>query len=433
MTSMHRIVIVGGGAGGLELATKLGDSLGRRGRAKVTLIDTNRTHLWKPRLHEVATGVLDAAADELSYAAHAYQHHMEFILGCMAGLDRQQQLLHLAPLVIDGEEILPARSVSYDTLVIAVGSQTNDFGTPGAKEHCIFLDKREAAERFHQALLSTYLKASNPDQPDQAQCHIAIVGGGATGVELAAELTHCTKQLCRYGFTGIQPEQVTISILEAGDRLMPALSEKASRAIARQLAAINVQVHTQEMVTKVTDDGLHTRSGKFVPASLKVWSAGVKAPAFLGTLDGLEVNRINQLVVHATLQTTLDDNIFAFGDCAQCPAGTEQRFVPPRAQTAHQQANVLLKSICRRLENKPPETFVYKDRGSLVSLGKRSTVGDIMGNLSKDFTFEGKLARLFYTLLYRFHQRALHGTLRMLLLMVRDKINRRAGPSIKLH
>jgi NADH:quinone reductase (non-electrogenic) len=433
MTSIHHIVIVGGGAGGLELATQLGNTLGRRALARISLIDSNRTHIWKPRLHEVATGALNATVDELSYAAHAHDHHVEFILGAMKGLDRANKQIMLAPLIINDEELLPQRCVSYDTLVIAVGSQTNDFGTKGAKDHCIFLDKREAAEQLHQSLLSVYLKASQTESDGEQEFNVAIVGGGATGVELAAELTHSTQQLTHYGFRGIKQQQVTISIIEAADRLMPVLSPSASKAIAKQLQQLNVKVLTQELVTEVSSGGLRTRSGKFIPATLMVWSAGVRAPAFLQQLDGLETNKINQLVVKSTLQTTLDEDIFALGDCAQCPVDPSGQAVPPRAQTAHQQSNVLAKSLTNRLRNKPLVDFIYKDRGSLISLGKSSTIGNIMGNLSRDFTFEGKVARLFYTLLYRLHQRALHGTVKMLLLILRDKINKRTGPSLKLH
>ncbi len=433
MTSLPHIVIVGAGAGGLELATTLGDKLGKRRRANITLIDRNRTHIWKPRLHEVATGALNATVDELSYVAHAHQHHLSFVLGTLAGIDRVQKTVQLAALNVDGEEILPARSLNYDTLVIAVGSQANDFNTEGAAKHCIYLDQRAAAERFHQAFLNIYLKASQLTEKEKLTFNIAIVGGGATGVELAAELNHSAHQLTRYGFRGIKPENVDITIIEAAPRVLPALSPKASAAIQRQLESLNINLLTEEMVTKVTADGLEMKSGRFIPAQLKVWSAGIKAPAFLTQLDGLETNHINQLLVKDTLVTTLDDNIFAFGDCASCPRPGAEQNVPPRAQAAHQQASVLAKSLIEKAAGRAPIPFVYKDRGSLVSLGRSGTIGNIMGNLSKDFTFEGKVARVFYKLLYRMHQQALHGAGKTLMIMLRDLINRRTGPSLKLH
>ena len=426
----HKIVIVGGGAGGLELATRLGNTLGKRKHAEIILVDASMTHLWKPRLHEVAAGVINANLDELNYVAHGKRHWFRFVLGKMSGLDRDNKTIELESYESDGQCILPKRSLAYDTLIIAIGSQTNDFNTEGAKDHCIFLDKREAAEQFHQTFLKTYLAAST--HPDNGECSIAIIGAGATGVELAAELNHSAKELAHYGFDGIKPENLKITIVEAADRVLPVLSEKASLAILKQLRRINVEVLTEEMVTKVTNDGLHTKSGKFVPAVLKVWSAGIKAPRFLGELD-LTTNRINQIIVNEHLQSLDDDSIFAIGDCAQCPRPDSELPVPPRAQAANQQATLLGKNLIRRVQGKSMLPFVYQDKGSLISLSKRGSVGNIMGNLSKDFTFEGKIARLLYISLYRLHQSVLHGWLFTGLLIVRDRLHKRTGPRLKLH
>ncbi len=429
----HRIVVIGGGAGGLELVTLLGNKLGRTRKAEITLIDANMTHLWKPRLHEVAAGVLNADADELNYVAHAKRHHFKFILGRLSDLSRDQREVVLEPHQENGETILPERKIPYDTLVLAIGSNTNDFGTKGAAEHCIFLDKREAAESFHRKFLNEYLKASQDQSGINKDCNIAIVGAGATGVELAAELNHSAHELVAYGFDQITPDNLKIYIIEAADRVLPVLSERASAAILRQLKALKIEVMTQEMVTEITKEGLHTKSGKFIPAHLKVWSAGIKAPPFFNGIGGLESNRINQLVVTKTLQTTRDERIFAFGDCAQCPRHDSDLFVPPRAQSAHQQATLLAKSLVNQINGKPLLEFKYRDKGSLISLSKKGSVGNIMGNLSKDFTFEGKLARLMYISLYRMHQYTLHGAMRTLLLIIRDRINRRASPTLKLH
>jgi len=194
-----------------------------------------------------------------------------------------------------------------------------------------------------------------------------------------------------------------------------------------------VKVLTGAAVSEVTADGLHTKQGEFVPASLKVWAAGIKAPAFLHEIDGLETNRINQLVVHPTLQSTRDENIFAFGDCAACPQPDSDRNVPPRAQAAHQQASMLARSIRNRLEGKPLPTYRYKDYGSLISLSTFSAVGNLMGNLTGNVMLEGWLARMFYISLYRMHQIALYGMPRTLLMMLGDKLSRSTEPRLKLH
>ncbi|RRV71041.1 NAD(P)/FAD-dependent oxidoreductase [Stutzerimonas stutzeri] len=429
----HRIVIVGGGAGGLELATRLGRTLGKRGKARVTLVDANLTHIWKPLLHEVAAGSLNSSADELNYVAQAKWNHFEFQMGRMAGLDRTNKCIRLEATRDEfGVELVPSRALNYDTLVIAVGSTTNDFGTPGAAEHCIFLDTREQAERFHRQLLSHYMKAHAGESGPRG-INMAIVGAGATGVELAAELLHAAKELAAYGLDGIKPEDVKITLIEAGPKVLPALPERISQPVHQTLLDLGVTVLTGAAVSEVTADGLHTKQGEFVPASLKVWAAGIKAPAFLHELDGLETNRINQLVVDPTLQSTRDENIFAFGDCAACPQPDSDRNVPPRAQAAHQQASMLARSIRNRLEGKPLPTYRYKDYGSLISLSTFSAVGNLMGNLTGNVMLEGWLARMFYISLYRMHQIALYGMPRTLLMMLGDKLSRSTEPRLKLH
>jgi len=430
----HRIVIVGGGAGGLELATRLGKTLGKRGSASVTLVDANLTHIWKPLLHEVAAGSLNSYEDELNYVAQAKWNHFEFQLGRMCGLDRAGKTIQLsATLDEQGEELVPARSLAYDSLVIAVGSTTNDFGTQGAAEHCLFLDTRKQAERFHQQLLNHYLRAHAGHDLSREQISVAIVGAGATGVELAAELHHAARELAAYGLGRIKPENMRITLIEAGPRVLPALPERIGEPVHRTLEKLGVTVLTNAAVSEVTETSLKTVGGQEIPAGLKVWAAGIRAPAFLRDIDGLETNRIQQLVVRPTLQTTRDDAIFAFGDCAACPQPGTDRNVPPRAQAAHQQASLLVKSLKLRIEGKPLPEYTYKDYGSLISLSSFSAVGNLMGNLTGSVMLEGWLARIFYVSLYRMHQMALFGVFRTAMLMLSSRIGRGTEPRLKLH
>ncbi|WP_300427087.1 NAD(P)/FAD-dependent oxidoreductase [Thalassolituus sp.] len=427
---MQKIVIVGGGAGGLELATQLGRKLGRRKKAEIILIDANPTHLWKPLLHEVATGALDSGIDELNYRAHGKQHGFSFQIGRMSGLDRDNKAVVLEPMLDDQKEIvLPERTVNYDTLVLAIGSVTNDFGTKGAAEHCIFLDSRRQAERFHRVLLNEFLRCSNRENPEPLR--IAIVGAGATGVELSAELYNTAEVMASYGLRNVSPDQLKVSLIEAGERILPALPPRLSSAATKELEALGVDVETSTMITEVTDQGFMTKEGNLIPAVLRVWAAGVKAPEFMATL-GLETNRANQLVVNASLQTS-DDNIFALGDCCSV-LHTDGKPVPPRAQAAHQQASHLIKALYAHHQGKPMPEFVYRDKGSLVSLSRYSTVGSLMGNLTRgSLMIEGRLARLVYVSLYRLHQVALHGYWRTLLLSLVGHINKVIRPRLKLH
>src|SRR5471032_205079 len=430
----HRIVIVGGGAGGLELATRLGKTLGKKGTASVVLVDANLTHIWKPLLHEVAAGSLNSYEDELNYVAQAKWNHFQFQLGRMTGLDRANKQLHLAATLDEnGVELVPARSLEYDSLVISVGSTTNDFGTKGAAEHCLFLDTRKQAERFHQRLLNRYLSAHAGQSDAIEEITVAIVGAGATGVELAAELHNAAQELAAYGLGRIKPENMRITLIEPGPRVLPALPERIGGPVHTTLEKLGVTVLTNAAVSEVTADNLITASGQVIPAMLKVWAAGIRAPAFLKDLDGLESNRINQLQVRPTLQTTRDDNIFAFGDCAACPQKGTDRNVPPRAQAAHQQASLLAKALKMRIEGKELPEYTYKDYGSLISLSHFSAVGNLMGNLMGSVMLEGWLARMFYISLYRRHQMALYGTFRTLMLMLGSRIGRGTEPRMKLH
>jgi NADH dehydrogenase len=434
---MHQIVIVGGGAGGLELATRLGDTLGKRGLAEITLVEKSRTHFWKPHLHELAAGSVDLDVHELDYLAQAHWHHFRYRLGEMVGLDRENKLVHLAPWHDeDGIIVTEARSFPYDTLVIAVGSLTNDFGTPGAAENAIFLENVAEADRFHRRLVNAFLRAhsqSTPLRPEQLQ--VVIVGAGATGVELSAELHNAVRDLVSYNLDRIDPDKdIRIHLIEASPRILPALPERISMKAQKLLQDLRVEVHTYARVAEVLPAGVRLADGQEIPAELVVWAAGVKAPAFLSEL-GLETNAIHQLMVQPTLQTTRDPDIFAIGDCASSPwLGQEGRTVPPRAQAAHQQSNHLIKMIPRKMKGLPLTAFQYRDFGSLVSLGEYSTVGSLMGNFVRgNMWVEGGFARLMYVSLYKMHQMALHGFWKMALSTLSRFISRRTEPHVKLH
>jgi len=191
------VLIAGGGAAGLELATKLGDSLGRRKRASITLLDKSRIHVWKPLLHEVASGSLDSETESLELIAHARWHHYRYRIGAMRGLSRAKRQVYVEPSFDDsGEQVIPPRILGYDTLIVAVGSVSNDFGTPGAAEHAIKLDSTEDARRFNRRMINACLRANAQYEPLRpGQLHCAIIGAGATGVELAAELHRTMRDL----------------------------------------------------------------------------------------------------------------------------------------------------------------------------------------------------------------------------------------------
>lgn len=432
-----QIVIVGGGAAGLELATRLGARYGRK-RHDIIVVDRNRTHIWKPLLHEVATGSLDANMDEVGYRSHCHRWGYRFFYGALASIDRTARQVHLAPVLDDqGREVIAAHAIRYDYLVLAYGSVTNDFGTPGVAENCTFLDSRAQADRFRDRLLDQCLRVSRAMSTDpavDARVRVAIVGGGATGVELAAELFNAAAALGYYGLEVFDGSRLDVTLIEAGPRILPALPERLAAAAQRELEILGVRVLTDTPVVAADRDGMTTGSGQRIDADLQVWAAGVKAAPIPGGLDGLALARGGQVVVTPTLQSVTDERVFAIGDCAWCVLPGGDRPVPPRAQAAHQMAAAVFTNLTRLMAGRPPRPFVYKDHGSLVSLSRFSTVGTLMGNLvGGKLAIEGRLARIVYLSLYRMHLIAIHGWLKGIALVLIGHVNRIVRPRLKLH
>ncbi len=437
MSKKTQIVVVGGGAGGLELVRKLGRAF-RRKHFDIILVEPHQTHIWKPLLHEVAAGSLDANLDEVGYREHAHRWNYRFFQGRLEAIDRDGRQVIVAPLLDeDGSEIIGRQRIRYDYLVLAIGSVTNPFNTPGAARHSIFLDDRAQADRFRLRLLNQCLRVSrlmSEDPRSDARVRVAIVGGGATGVELAAELYNAAAGLRHYGLEVFDESRLEITLLEAGPRILPALPEKLADAAREELEALGVRVLTGARVAEVTAQAVVTAAGESIAADLRVWAAGVKGADLLKDIAGLETDRDNRLVVHATLQTTRDPRIFAIGDCCACPQPGSDRPVPPRAQAAHQMADTALKNLRRICADRELERFVYRDFGSLVSLSRYSTVGSLMGGLiGGKLAIEGRLARFVYLSLYQMHLIAIHGWVRGVALILVGHVNHVIRPRLKLH
>lgn len=429
------IVIVGGGAGGLQLACKLGRRLGPQ---RVTLVDNKMFHIWKPSLHEVAAGTLDIHQEGLSYPMLAYNSGFNFVLGAMEGLDAANQQVLVAPVLGDsGEEVLPQRAIAYSELVLCVGSQSNYFGVQGAAEHTISLDGPQQAEQFRLRMLKQLAMLDQQKKDDHhAKLSIVIIGAGATGVELAAELREASHVHGRYGFKRINPaDDVRITILEGSSRVLPVLPENVSEAAQKLLEARHIDVVTACKVVNIEPKRVQDSTGKIYPADLCVWAAGIRAPSWLAQL-GLPVNRNNQLEVDLQLRVKGQERIHALGDCAACQQA-DGSWVPPRAQSAHQQADFLFARLVKTAQGKsaPGGHYVYKDHGSLVSLGSRSSVGSLMGGLFKasNWFVDGLFARAMYASLHLMHHYAVLGGLKTVLLAVARFLVKRATPLVKLH
>ena len=431
-----QIVVVGGGAGGLELVRRLGTRYGRR-QHDIILVDRNLTHIWKPLLHEVAAGSLDANLDEVGYGGHAVRWGYRFFHGSIESIDRAARTITTAPLVDEaGVEVIGRHTIRYDYLVMAIGGISNDFGVPGVRDHAMFLEDRPQADRFRQKLLNACLRTNHAHQTGNADARVrvSIVGGGATGVELAAELYNAAKALRHYGLEVFDETKLEVSLIEAGPRILPALDEVLADTAKAELEALGVRVLDNTQVVRVGPREVHTGDGAVIAADLIVWAAGVKGADELRTMSDLELTRSNQIVVRPTLQSVTDDRIFALGDCCSCLLPGRDKPIPPRAQSAHQMADLVFANLARAQAGKPLKDFVYQDRGSLVSLSRFSTVGSLMGNLVGGRMFvEGWIARMVYTSLYRMHLIAIHGWVRGLALIVVGHVNQIVRPKLKLH
>jgi NADH dehydrogenase len=422
---METIVIVGGGAGGLELATRLGDTLGAARRARVVLIDRSPGHFWKPLLHTVASGKCDPQVTQLAFSAQAIEHDFEFMQGEVLCVDRAMQTVTLAPR--NGGDGA-CRDVPYDKLVLALGSVTNFYSVPGAADNALTLDSVADAESFRRRFVETCIRAGER----KAQVHVVIAGGGATGVELAAELSSSARALAAYRVHTLDPDQdIRITLVERGQYLLPQLHPQQSQRAARNLRAQGIDVLTATTVTRVTPFGVVDAAGLTHRADLTLWAAGVEAPQLCATF-GLTVNRLKQIVVDSSLRSVNDSCIYAIGDCASytCPIKGP---APPRAQVAHQQAMFLADLLARRNDTDRPD-FRYHDYGSLVSLGPQAAVGVLTGAITgKSVRVGGAAARLLYQLMYQKHLLQLHGTARMAAHTLVDWLRARILPPVKLH
>ena len=425
MADRARIVIVGGGVAGIEVAT----SLGRGRKADVTLADRSLSHVWKPMLHTFAAGTARADRQKVDFFAQARRNGFRFQPGALVAIDRDAKRVRLA---VEAAEGRPDTALPYDLLVLAVGSRANDFGTQGVAEHCLTIDDLTEAEHFHDQLRRHLLARLDGG----GKLEIAIVGGGATGVELAAELKHAINLLSAYGSPDL-PERLRLTLIESGPRLLPAFPEKISRAVGRTLSDLAVEVRIGATVTGADADGFTLKDGSRIPAGLKVWAAGVKAPDVLAALDGLDRSRTGQLVVGQDLRTTRDPAIVALGDCASLTESEGGRPVPATAQAARQMAQHLARHLGRALARGdtveaalPP--FRYVEKGAVVSLADFNGWGTLGRYTFGGGRLNGLSARLTHDLLYRQHQIGLYGPLRGTMTWMLDDLDHLISPPVRL-
>jgi NADH:ubiquinone reductase (H+-translocating) len=422
------IIVIGGGVAGLILATQLGHSLGRRGQARVTLIDRSWIHVWKPMLHTFAAGTWNIYEQQVQYVAHARTHHFEYVPGQLDSIDRIKRRIRLAPVRAAGEVVADARELDYDVLVLAFGSRANDFGTPGVLEHCHFIDSPDQADAFNARLRAQVVRSF----AEGGHIDIAIVGGGATGVELAAELSRMVELAAGYGKVDIR-SRLRLTLLETGPRILSAFPEAVSASATSQLRMLGVDVRTGVKVVGVDARGYILEGGEHLPAALKVWAAGIRASSSFDE-SGLELNRAGQIVVGPNLLAKGEQSIFALGDCASLVPEGAERPLPSTAQVANQQALHLVRHLPAWLrKGRPVPPYQFRDLGALVAISEYNAFGRLghFGFFKGGF-IKGRFAQLSHAVLYRRHQLSLHGPYRAALLWLAERINALVQPKIRI-
>lgn len=421
-TRSHRIVIVGGGAGGLELAVRLAKTRER----DLLLVDSTPTHVWKPRLHELAAGAGRGHVDELDYAGLAENWGFAFEQGVLRDVDPQSRTLTLDAITDhNGDTLLPERSITYQALVLALGGVTPDLGVEGVLEQAVLLDRESDAEALFRRL-STGLLAGSLSAND-GTFQVVIVGSGATGVELAAFLT--TDHLCASLAPRTTAPRIQVTVLEALDTFMPTMPDVVRLPTVERLRTAGVAMETGRQVAAVHSRLVVTDDDERFPADLTVWATGRVGPPVAGSIDALAANKKRQWQVRKTLQTTESDAVFALGDCSYI----EDDPSPPTAQAASEQAEYLAGALPRYLGGGELAPFRFKDKGTLLSLGESGTVGKTRGLFGNDIQVRGRLARAAYRGVQRQHQFLLLGPVKGTAEVFSNILGRKVGPRLKVH
>lgn len=340
-----RVVIVGGGVAGSELACGLGRaarSLARSGvEIHVTLIDIAFSHQWKPLLNNVAAGSASAQDIECPFGLMASDAGFSYMAGRLSGLDRDKKRIVVSiPEPVEGRSASRDVDVEYDTLVIAVGSRVDTHRTPGVMDNCVMIQSTADAEAFKKLLLQRLQRARNED----TSLTIAVIGGGVASIELAAQIVRFAQSKTGSG-TIPCAEQVSVVLIEESPNLSELVSARIAELAVKRLLALGISVVSGCRVRRVFADRVELSDGQIVGSNITVWAAGFKAPDELADLDGLEVNRSNQLMVIPTLQSTSDAQIYAIGDCS-CLAGPGGALgSSPTAWMARDHARHLLKQL----------------------------------------------------------------------------------------
>ena len=372
LTARKHAVVIGAGFGGLACAKKLRKSPSY----SVTLIDRNPYQLFSPLLYQVSTASLPE--DDIAFPVRTAYRDVQFVRAEVTNIDATKKEIVLSN----------GKTVSYDDLILAVGSEGTTFGIPGVADNTFQMKSVSDARAIRHSLLSTYESVEDGLLPLES-LNVVIVGGGPTGVELAGAVKELQHEI-RREFEHIAPK-ATVTLLEAGPRLLPTFHPHSSKYTLKTLAKMGVQVEVDAAVVEATSRSLRLKDGREIVAGTRIWAAGVVAPPhwkFLG-----ETDRGNRIKVNSHLQ--ISDSIWVVGDVASSP-GSDGRPLPMVAPVAIQQGKHVARQIRRREVSAALEAFKYRDKGQMATIGRRKAVVEMRPWLR----FQGSLAWLTWLALH---------------------------------
>ena len=364
--SPKHVVIIGGGFGGIAAARAL-----KRAPVRLTMIDRRNHHLFQPLLYQVATAALNPSdiASPIRRILRR-QRNASVILGEAASIDTRRKIVRL----IDGE-------VAYDYLIVATGATHSYFGHDEWLEPAPGLKTLEDAVEIRRRVLVAYEAAEREiDALEVANwMTFVIIGAGPTGVEMAGALAEISRRVLERDFRKIDPGRARIVLIEAGPKVLPAMSPESSASARRQLERLGVEVITDSPVTEVDDRGL-THGGKRLDSRTVLWAAGVAASPLgkaLAAAADLKVDRTGRVIVNQDLSVPGAGGVFVIGDLASI--SSDGKPVPGLAPAATQEGRHAAKNIMRSIRAKPTIPFHYRDKGTLATIGKAAAVADIAG------------------------------------------------------
>ncbi|WAJ29582.1 NAD(P)/FAD-dependent oxidoreductase [Antarcticirhabdus aurantiaca] len=421
-----RILVLGGGSGGLELVSALAPG----GRFDVTLVDQVSSHLWKPRLHEFAAGTVNSSLAEISFYVLGDFRGFRFEQGRVESIDRGARRVRVAPPAPRpaGRQATP-RDLDFDACVVALGGVTTDFGIPGVAEHAVRLDSRQDAEAFRGRFIAAMIGARTTEVP----ADIVIVGSGATGTELAAHLRLAERAFYEPHERHRAGRHLRITILEGADELMPGSAPELRQAVAERLASLDIAVRTGASVAGVGERDVTTKDGTVHAADIVVWAGGLVGHPVLEHLADFELDKRGRILVDERLRSSVDPRVFVLGDAASLTPEGAKAPLPPTAQCASQQAAYLAQNLPAMLEAREAPPFRFSNKGSLVSLGRAGSVGLIGRRRRDDILVDGHFAAAAYDALQRQHQWAVLGPVRGSVAILADWLSPTKGPALKLH